>query len=282
MLEIQNPLFASCEAFAPFFVRQRQIEMHVCMGGHGARGATKMVDGLIEFAQFFESAAQVVAGNAIERIDLHGAEKCVARIGELAELVVRNAEVDVSLDPVGGKFDDTLIVLDRLGKRVLPGFAIERTAKKIFGRRSGHGMELGWLCRHIEREGPLLQKRVERNFRARRNDVNFPAQVNESKLMQGGGSCAELFFDESHRAFYFARGNVVLRQALKRAKSDQIDEAVKALAPARFRADQLQTFPIAETVRLKTKNAAGFRPRVSLRQFLKTPAPKKILKGLCT
>ena len=246
--------------------------MHIRVGGHGARGTAKVIDGLVEFAEFFESAAEVVARDAVERIDLHGVKERVARVSQLAELVVRDAEIDVSFDPVGGEVDDTLIILNGLGQGVRLRFAIESGTKEIFGRRPGHGVKFRGLRGHIERKPPLLKKRIERNFRARRHDVNFAAQVDEAELVQRQGRRAKLFFNENNRAFYFAGGDVILREALERAKSDEVHEAVKTLAPPCFGTNQPQAFPVAETVRLKTKNAASFRPRIPFRQFLKTPA----------
>jgi len=112
--------------------------------------------------------------------------------------------------------------------------------------------------------------------------VNFAAEIHQAKLMERKGGRAKLLFDESDRAHYFAGRDVILRQALQRTERDEIYEAIKTLAPAGFGANETQALPVAKTVRLKTKNAASFRPGISFRQFLKTPAPKKILKRLCT
>ena len=130
--------------------------MDVGVGGHGAGGAAEMFDGFIEFAEFFESAAEVVARDAVERIDLDGVEKTIAGVGELAELVIGDAEVDVGFDPGGREFDDALIILDGLRQSFGAGFAIERGAEKILGSGPGHGVKLGGLRRHVERKGPLF------------------------------------------------------------------------------------------------------------------------------
>ena len=99
-------------------------------------------------------------------------------------------------------------------------------------------MKLGGLRRHIEREAPLLQKRVEGNFGAGRDHVNFAAQIDEAELMQGKRRRAELFFDERDGAFYFAGRDMILNETLQRAKSYEIHKAIKTLAPAGFGADQ--------------------------------------------
>jgi hypothetical protein len=93
--------------------------------------------------------------------------------------------------------------------------------------------------------------------------VNFAAEIDEAKLMQRKGGGVELLFDESDGAFYFARGNVILREALQRAQGNEIEEAVETLAPAGFGKDETKALPVAETVRVKTQDAAGFRPRVT-------------------
>ena len=231
-------MFAGGQAFAAFFVGQREIEMHVGVRGHGAGGAAEMLDGFIELAEFFQGAAQVVTRNAVERVDLHGAEEGVARVGEVAELVIGDAEIDVRFDPVGGEFDDTLIILDGLRQSFGAGFAIERGAEKILGRGPGQRVKFGRLRRHIERESPLFQERIKRKLGTRRHHVNFAAEVDQAKLVQRHGGGAELFFDQGHGASYFAGWDVILSQTLQGAKRDEIDEAVKTLAPAGFGADE--------------------------------------------
>src|ERR1700684_4353123 len=99
--QIERPLFVGGFAFAAFFVGEREIEMDVRVCGHGAGGAAEMVNGFVKLAEFFQSAAQVVAGDAVERIDLHGGKEAVAGVGELAHLVIGDAEIDVRFDPAG-------------------------------------------------------------------------------------------------------------------------------------------------------------------------------------
>ena len=105
--------------------------------------------------------------------------------------------------------------------------------------------------------------------------MNLATQVKEAELMHRQGSCAELFFDESDCAAHLSGWHMILGEALDGAQCEQVHETVKALAPARFGTNQPQAFPVTKTVRLKTKNAAGFRPRISLSQLLKTPRPRK-------
>ena len=98
-----------------------------------------MFHGFVELAEFFESAAEVVARDAVERINLYGGEKAIARVGELAQLIVCDAEVDVRFDPIRRKIHDTLIIFDRLGQSFGARFAIERGLKEIFGSGADHG-----------------------------------------------------------------------------------------------------------------------------------------------
>ena len=212
--------------------------MHVGMSGHGASGEAQVIYGFVEFAEFFESATEIVAGNAVERIDLHGVEERVAGVSQLAQLVIGDSQIDVRFDPIGRELDDTLVILNGLRQRVMLRLTIQRRAKKILGCGPSHGVKLGRLSRHIEREAPLLQKRIERNFLAGRDDVDFAAQIDEAKLVQRQGRRAKLLLYQSDRAFYLASGDVILNETLQRAKSHEIHEAIKTLTPACFRADQ--------------------------------------------
>src|ERR1700733_5955119 len=124
--QIERPLFVGGFAFTAFFVGEREIKMNVRVSGHGTRGAAQMFHGLVELAEFFESAAEVVARDAVERINLYGSQKAIARVGELTQLVVCDAEVDVRFDPVRRQIHDTLIIFDRLGQSLGLGFAVER------------------------------------------------------------------------------------------------------------------------------------------------------------
>ena len=114
--QIERPLFVGGFAFTALFVGEREIEMDVGVGGHGAGGAAEMVNGFVKLAEFFQSTAQVIARDAVERIDLHGGEEAVAGVGELAHLVVGDAKIDVRFDPAGREVHDALIIFDRLGE----------------------------------------------------------------------------------------------------------------------------------------------------------------------
>jgi hypothetical protein len=250
--EIKQPLFAGAAAVAALFVREREVEMHIGMRGHGARGAFEMADGFVKLAEFFERATEVVARNAVERIDLHGGLKRCARIGELAELVVSHAEIDVGFDPVGREFHDAMIIFNGLRQRVGAVFAIERGLEKFLGRGPGHGVELGGFDGHVERESPLLKKRVERALGTRRDHVNFAAEFDETQFLDGARCRGELSFDELDGAANAAGGNVILGDALKAAEGDQIAKGVELLSPASAGIDEAQTLPVTETARLKS------------------------------
>jgi len=163
-------------AFATLFVGESEIEMDVGVCGHGAGGAAEMVDGLVEFAELFESAAEIVTGDAVERIDLHGCEEGVARVGKLAELVVGDAEIDVRFDPVGREIDDALIIFDGFRQGFGAGFAIESGLKEIFRSGADHGAQFRRLRGEVKRESPLAEKRIERAFGAGGNNVDFAAE----------------------------------------------------------------------------------------------------------
>ena len=70
--KVKGPLLAGESAFAALFVGEGEIEMHVGMSGHGASGAAKMFDGGVELALLFEDAAEIVAGDAVQGIELDG------------------------------------------------------------------------------------------------------------------------------------------------------------------------------------------------------------------
>ena len=131
--QVERPLFVSGFALTTLFIGERKIEMDVRMGGHGAGGAAEVVNGFFELAEFFESAAQVVTRDAVERINLHGGEKAIARVAELAQLVVGDAEIDVRFDPIRREVHHPLIILDRLRETFGTSFAIERGLKKSSG-----------------------------------------------------------------------------------------------------------------------------------------------------
>ena len=68
--DIEEPLLAGESAFAALFVREREIEMHVGVRGHGAGGAAEMFDGSVNLTLLFEDAAQVIARDAVHGIEL--------------------------------------------------------------------------------------------------------------------------------------------------------------------------------------------------------------------
>ena len=211
-----------------------------------------MLDGFFELAQFLEGAAEVIARDAAERIDLDGGEKGVAGVGKMAELIVGDAKIDMRFDPCGREFDDAQIIFDRLRESLSAIFAIERGLEKLFGRGPGHGVELGRFDGHVEWEGPLLEKRIKRTLGAGGHDVNFAAEFDEAQLLHWTRRRGELSFNQLDGAAHAAGGNVILSDALKSAEGDKVAKAVKPFAPAGFRLDEAQALPVAETARLKS------------------------------
>jgi hypothetical protein len=264
--QVKRPLFVGGFAFTAFFVGEREIEMDVGVGGHGAGGAAEMVNGFVELAEFFQGAAQVVTGDAVERVNLHGGEEAVARVAELAHLVVSDAEIDVRFDPIGREVHDALIIFDCLRESFGARFAIERGLKEIFGSGAEHGVQFGGLRGEVKRESPLAQKRIEGAFRAGGHDVNFATEFDEAKFLDGQGSGAKLRFHQGDGAANTFGGNVILGDALDGAEGYEVAETVKSFAPAGFGAYQAETLPVAKTVRLKTQDAPNFISRISLRQ----------------
>jgi hypothetical protein len=238
-----------------------------------------VVNGFVELAEFFECAAQVVAGDAVERIDLHGGEEAVARVGELAHLVVGDAEIDVRFDPVGREVHYALIIFDGLGEGFGARFTIERGLKEIFGSGADHGVQFLGLRGEVKRKSPLAQKRIEGTFRAGGNDVNFAAEFDEAKFLNGHGSGAKLRFHQGYSAADAFGRDVILSDALDGAQGDEVAETVEALAPAGFGAYETQTLPVAKTVRLKTQDAPNFISRISLRQSARPPLALVVLAG---
>ena len=264
--QIERPLFVGGLAITALFVGEREIEMDVRVCGHGAGGAAEMVNGFVKLAEFFQSAAQVVAGDAVERIDLHGGKEAVAGVGELAHLVIGDAEIDVRFDPAGREVHDALIIFDRLRESFGARFAIECGLKEIFGSGADHGVQLRGLRSEVKRKSPLAQKRIERAFGAGGHDVNFAAEIDEAKFLDGQGRGAKLRLHQSDGAPNTFGGDVILGDALDGAEGDEVAETVKSLAPAGFGAYQTQAFPVTKTVRLKTQDAPNFISRISLRQ----------------
>ena len=245
--------------------------MDVCVGGHGAGGAAQMVNGFVKLAEFFERAAQVVTRDAVKRINLHGGDEAVARVSQLAELVIRDAEIDVRFDPVRREVHHALIIFDRLRETLGTSFAIERGLKKIFGRGADHGVQFRGLRGEVKRESPLAQKGIVGAFGAGRNDMDFATEFDEAKFLDGQGSGAELRFHHSDGAANTFGGDAILGDALDGAQSYEVAEAVEPLAPAGFGAYEPQTFPIAKTVWLYIQDAPNFISRISLRQSARPP-----------
>jgi len=269
--QVERPLFVGGFAFAALFVGEREIEMDVRVGGHGACGAAEMVNGFVELAELFQSAAQVVARDAVERVNLHGGEEAIARVGELAELVIRHSQIDVRFDPARRKVHDALIIFDRLRESFGARFAVERGLKKIFRSGTDHGVQFRGLRGEVKRKSPLAQERIEGAFRAGGNDVNFAAEFDQAKFLDGQGRSAKLRFHQGDGAANTFGGDVILGDALDGAQGDQVAETVKSFAPAGFGAYQAQPLPVAKTVRLKTQDAPNFISRISLRQSARPP-----------
>jgi len=246
--------------------------MDVRVGGHGAGGAAQMVHGFVEFAELFESTAEVVARDAVERIDLHGDEKAIARVGELAQLVVSDAQIDVRLDPIRCEVHNALVIFDRLGQGFGASFAIERGLEEILGSGPDHGAQFRRVRGEVKRESPLAQKRIEGTLRAGGNDVDFAAEFDEAEFLDRHGSGAKLRFHESDGASDAFGGDAILDDALDGADGHEVAEAVESFAPACFGTHQAQAFPITKTARLKTQDAPNFISRISLRQSARPPA----------
>jgi len=73
-----------------------------------------------------------------------------------------------------------------------------------------------------------------------------------------------LLFEKADSAADAQSGHAILREALKSAKRDEVAETVETLAPAGSGMDQPQPFPVTETARFYSQDAAYFSPRVSL------------------
>ncbi len=278
--QIERPLFVGCFTFAAFFVGQREIEMNIGVGRHGACGAAQMVYSFVELAEFFQSAAQVVPRDAAEGVNLHGGEEAVARVAQLAQLVVGDAEIDVRLDPVGREVHDALIIFDRLRKSFGARFAIERGLEEIFGSGADHGAQLRGLGGQVKRKSPLTQKRIEGAFGAGRDDVNFAAEIYEAKFLDGQGRGAKLRFHQGNGTANTFGGDAILGDSLDGAQGDEVAKTVESFAPAGFGTHQSQTFPVAKTIRLETQDAPNFVTRISLRQSARPPLALVVLRKI--
>jgi hypothetical protein len=245
--------------------------MNVRMGGHGAGGAAQMFHGFVEFAKFFESAAQVVTRDAVEWVNLHGGQETIARVGKLTQLIVSDAEIDVRFDPIRREIHYALIIFDRLGQGFGARFAIERGLKEILGSGADHGAQFRGLRGEVERKSPLAPKRIEGAFGTRGNHVDFAAEFDEVEFLDRDGRGTKLRFHQRDGATDTFGGNAILRDALDRPQGYQVAKAVESFAPAGFGTHQAQAFPVAKTVRLKTQDAPNFCPSISLRQSARPP-----------
>jgi hypothetical protein len=64
--------------------------------------------------------------------------------------------------------------------------------------------------------------------------VDFTAEFNEAKFLDGHGRGAKLRFHKGDGATDAIGGNAIFGDALDRAQGDEIAEAVESFAPARF------------------------------------------------
>ena len=262
--KIRDPLQASQAALAAFFVSEREIEMHVGVRGHRARGAAKMPDGFVDSALLFEHAAEVVARDAAQRVEVHCGGEFRSRFFDSPHLIKRDAEINVRVDPFGSEFQGLPITIDGLGKQVGFHFAIERLAEKFFGRGAGQRMDFRRDRRGAERERPLLFERIEWPVGARRNHQDIAALLEKTQLLQRCRRAAELLLEKADGSTDAAGRNSIFGQTLKGAERDEVAETVETLAPACSGTDQPQPLPITKTARFYSQDAAYFSPRVSL------------------
>ena len=115
--------------------------MHVGMCRHRSRCAAQVFDGFIDFTYFFQRAAKVVASDSVERIEFNSNAKCVTGVRDLAGLVVSDAQVDVSFDPIGRQVDYALVGLNRLGDCFRARLVIQRYFEELFGGSTHHGAQ---------------------------------------------------------------------------------------------------------------------------------------------
>jgi hypothetical protein len=278
--EIKEPLFSGEPSLAALFIRQRQVEMHVRMCGHRACCAAQMFDSFVDLAQFFERAAKVVASDSVERIELHCGAKCSACVRDLAGLVVGDAKVDVSFDPIGRQVHHAFVNLNRLGNRFRIRLAIQRHFEELFGSSPHHGTHFRRYFRLLEGKYPLPPNRIEGHRNTRRDDEDFAAMLADAMFLQGAGLSAELLLGERNCEANAASRNFTFGESLYGAERDEIAEAVKAFAPASARANELQPFPITKTARLDSQNAPCFSARVALSQARRSPASEELCRTI--
>ena len=187
-------------------------------------------------------------------------------------LVVSDAKVDVSFDPIGRQVDYALVGLNRLGNCFWAGLVVQRHFEKLFGGSPHHGAQLrryyGWL----KRECPLPPNRIKRHWRARRDDEDFTAVLLDAVFLQGTRLSAELLLGKRNCETNATSRNFTFSEPLDSAERDQIAEAVEPFTPASARANELQPLPVAKTARLNSQNAPCFSARVALSQARRSPA----------
>jgi len=264
--QIRDPLRAREAAFTALFVGQREIEVNVGVRGHGARGATQMADGFVDSPLLFQHAAQVVARDAAERVELHGGGEFRARVFHAAHLIERDAKIDVRVNPFGSELQRLTVTIGGLRQKLGVHFTFKRFAEKFLGGRAAQLMDLRGSGRRLERQRPLLFQRIERAIGPGRHNENVAALFEEAQLLQRDGRTNELLFDQADGAAHAACGDVILSETLKSAEGNEVAETVESLAPPCAGTDQPEPLPVTKTARFHSEDAAYFSPRVLLRQ----------------
>jgi hypothetical protein len=277
--EIKKPLFSGESALPALFIRQGQVEMHVRMRRHRTRRAAQMFDGFVDVAEFFERAAQIVARNPIQWIELYCCAKCGTRVRDLTGLVVSDTKVDVSLDPIRRQVHNALVDLNRLGNCFSTRLAIQRHFEKLFGSSPDHRTQFRRHFRWLERKYPLPPDGIEGHWSARRDDEDFAAALPDAMLLQRAGLSAELLLGERNCKTNAARRNFTFGKVFDGAECDEIAETVEPFAPTSARSNEPQPFPVAKTARLDSQDAPCFSARVALSQAGVSPAPAKIVSN---
>jgi len=252
--------------------------MDVGMCWHRSRRAAQMFDGFVDFTYFFERAAKVVASDSVERIEFNCNAKCVTGVRDLTGLVVSDAQVDVSFDPIGRQVDYALVGLNRLGNCFRVSLIVQRYFEELFGGSAHHRAKFrrhyGWL----KRKCPLPPNRIKRHWRTRRDDEDFTAVLLDAVFLQRTGLGSELLLGKRNCETNAASGNLTFGEALDSAERDQITEAIEPFAPASVRANELQPFPVAKTARLDSQNAPCFSARVALSQARRSCASEELCR----
>ena len=279
--QVGDPFHAREATLAALFVGERQIEVDVGVRRHGSRGATQVTDRFVDLALLFENAAEVVARDSAQWIELDGGGKFGARLIDPTHLIEGNAQINVRVDPLGCEFQSLAVAFDGLRQQIRFHFAIERFAEEFLGAWAGERMNLRGRPGEFERKRPLLFQRIERAIGAGRDHENVAPLLDKSQFLQRDARARELLFDQADCPPDAPRGHPIFGQALKRAQRNEVAEAVESLAPPSPGTDQPEPFPVAKTVRLNPQNAAYFLPRISFRQAPVLPCACS-WKRLCT